>query len=64
MPMPSFKQVESNYSKKELNERDCNWIIKFSHCYNFGYRKYSIIFSIRNQNGYTRSTHEEKKTVK
>ena len=58
MPMPSFKQVESNYSKKELCERGCSWI-KFSHCLNFGYHKYGIIFSIRTQNGCTRCTHEE-----
>ena len=54
MTMPSFKQVESNYGKKESCERGCSWIIKFSHCLNFGYGKHSIIFSIRTQNGCTR----------
>ena len=60
MTMPSFKQVESNYSKNEPCERGSR-IIRFSQCLNFGYRKYGIIiFSIRTENGCTRCTHEEK----
>ena len=51
MTMLSFKEVESNYGKREPCERGCSWIIKFSHCLNFGYRKYGIIFSIPTQNG-------------
>ena len=43
MIMPSFKQVESNYGKKEPCEQDCSWIIMFSHWLNFRYPKYSII---------------------
>ena len=54
MTMFSFKEVESNVGKKALCERGCSWMIKFSHCLNFGYRKYGIIFSIRTQNGCTR----------
>ena len=51
MTMVSFKQVESNYGKKEPS----------THCLNFGYRKYGItIFSIRTQNGCTRCMKEEK----
>ena len=55
----SFKKkqrvkVKFNYEKKEPCIRGCSWIITFSHCLNFGY------FSIRTQNGYTCSTHEEK----
>ena len=60
MTMLSFKQVESNYCQREPCERGCSWIIKFSHCLNFGYRQYGVIFSIQTQNGCTRSTHEEK----
>ena len=59
--MPSFKQVESNCSKKKPCKRGCSWIIKSSHCLNFGYHKYSIIFSIQTQNGCTGCTHKEKK---
>ena len=43
MTMPSFEQVESSHRKKEPCERGCNWIVKFCHCLNFGYRKYGII---------------------
>ena len=47
MTMLSFKQVESNYGKRGSCERGCSWIIKFSHCLNFGYCQYGIIiFSI------------------
>ena len=61
MTMLSFKQVESNYSKKKPCERGCSWIIKFPHCLNFRYLKYGIIiFSIRKQNGCTCCTHKEK----
>ena len=42
--MPSFKQFESNYSKKEPSEGGCSLIIKFSHYLNFGYRKYMVLF--------------------
>ena len=38
----SFKQIESNYSKKEHCERG-SWIITFSHCLDLGYCKYGII---------------------
>ena len=59
MTMLSFKQIASNYGKKEPCERDCSWIIKFSHCLNFGYRKYGFtIFSIWFQHGSTRCTHQ------
>ena len=54
-----FKQVESNCGRKQPCERACSWIITFSHCQNFEYRKYGIIFSIRTQNGCTRRTHKE-----
>ena len=61
MTMLSFKQVESNYGKKEPCERGCSWIIKFSHYLNFEYRWYGIIiFSIWTQNGCTRCTQDEK----
>ena len=60
MTMSSFKQVQSNYGKKEPCERGCSWIIKFSHCLNFGYGKHGIIFSIRTQNGCTRCKQKEK----
>ena len=60
MTMPSFKQVESNCSKKEPCERGCSWIIKFCHCLDFGYHKYGIIFLIRTQSGCTLCMHEEK----
>ena len=50
MTMLSFKQFESNCSKKE----PCN------HCLNFEYHNYGItIFSIRTQNGCTHSTHKK-----
>ena len=39
----SFKQVASNYSKKEHCKQGCSWIIRFSHCLDFRYRKYGII---------------------
>ena len=39
--MLCFKQVESNYDQKEPCQQDFSWI-KFSHCLNFGYRKYGI----------------------
>ena len=65
MPMPSFEQVESNYSTKELCKQGFSWIIKFSHCLNFGYNKYCIIIlSIQTQNGCACCLHEEEKTVK
>ena len=38
MTMLSFKEVQSNYGKKEPYERGCSWITKFSHCLNFRYR--------------------------
>ena len=48
MTMLSFKQVESNYGKKEYCKRGCSWIIKFSHYLNFGHFYYGIIiFSIK-----------------
>ena len=59
MTMPSFKQVESNYGKKEPCQQH-RWIIKFYLCLNFGYRKYDIIFSVRTLNGCTRCTQELK----
>ena len=43
MAVPSFKQVKSNYGKKEPCERACSWVIKFSRCLNFGYGKHGII---------------------
>ena len=61
LTMLLFKQFQSNYGKKELNKRGCSWIIMFSHCLNFRYRKYGIIiFSIQTQDGCTHCTHEEK----
>ena len=58
MTMPSFKQVESNYGKKEPWERACS---TFSHCLNFENWKCGIItFSIRTQNGCTCYKHKEK----
>ena len=42
--MPSFKQVEFNYSRKEPSEGGCSLIMKFSHYLNFGYRKYMVLF--------------------
>ena len=60
MTMLSFKQVESNYGKKESFKQCSSWINKFCHCLDFGYRKYSIIFSIRTQNGCTHCTYKEK----
>ena len=44
MTIPSFKQVESNYGKKEPCGLGCSWTIKFSPCLNFGYCKYGITF--------------------
>ena len=47
--------------KREPCEGGCNFIIKFSHCLNFGYHKYGIIiFLIRTQNGCTRHTQDVK----
>ena len=60
MTMLSFKQGESNYDKKEACQRGCTWMIKFSHCLNFGYRECGIVFSVQTQNGCTRCTQEEK----
>ena len=60
MTMPSFKQVESNCSKKEPCEWGCSWIIKFCHCLDFGYHKCGVIFLIRTQSGCTLCMHEEK----
>ena len=61
MALLSFKQVESDNGKKDPCERGCSWIMKFSHCFNFGCCKYGIItFSIRTQNGCTCCMHEEK----
>ena len=51
--MLSFKQVESNHGKGDPYKPGCSWIIKFSHCLNFGSRKYVIIFSIQTPNGCT-----------
>ena len=63
--VPSFKQVESNYCKKEPWEWGCSWIIKFFHCLNFGYYKCGIIvFSIRTQNSCTHCKCKEKKSAK
>ena len=46
MAMLSFKQVKSNYGKKEPCEQGCCLIIKFFQCLNFGYQEYGmIIFS-------------------
>ena len=50
MTMPSFEQVESSHRKEEPCERGCNWIVKFCHCLNFGYRKYVIIILYSRQN--------------
>ena len=47
MIMLSFNQVTSNYIKKELCKRGCSWIITFSHCLGFGYRKYGITTKIK-----------------
>ena len=59
--MLSFKQVQSNHSKRDPCEQDCSWIIKFSRCLNFRYRKYIIIISsIRTQNGCIRCAQEAK----
>ena len=60
MTMPSFKQVESNYSKKEPCKPGCSWIIKFCHCFDFGYYRCGIIFSIWTQNEFTHCMDEEK----
>ena len=60
MTMLSFKQVEFKHGKIKPCEQGYSWIIKFSHCLNFGYGKYGFFFSIRTQNGCTRCTHEEK----
>ena len=61
MTTPSFKQVESIYSKKEPYKRGCSWITRFSHCLNFGYSKHGItIFSIQTQNGCIHSSTKKK----
>ena len=60
MTMLSFKQVESNYGKREPDEQGCSWIIEFSHCLNFRYCKYGIIFSIPTQNVCTHYMLKEK----
>ena len=44
MTVLSFKEVESTYGKKEPCKRSCRQIINFSHCLNFAYPKYGIIF--------------------
>ena len=44
MTMLSFKQVESNYRKREPCEKVCSWSIKFSHCLNFGYANIVLCF--------------------
>ena len=38
MSMLSFKENELNNDKKEHYEQGCSWIIKFSHCLDFGNR--------------------------
>ena len=63
--VPSFKQVESNYGKKEPWEWGCSWIIKFFHCLDFGCYNYGIIvFSIQTQNSCTHGKCKEKKSAK
>ena len=44
MTMLSLNQVEFKYRKKEPCERGYSWIIRFSHCLNFGYHKYFFFF--------------------
>ena len=53
LTMLSFKQVKSNYGKKDPPcKQACSWIIKFSYCLNFGYCKVGIIiFSMQTQDG-------------
>ena len=58
-----FKQVEFNYSKKELWEQSFSWIIKFSHCLNFEYHKYRIIFFSLNSK-WLYMLHAQRKFVK
>ena len=60
--MSSLKEFEfeSDCGKNEPCEQGYSWIIKFSFCLNFGYRKYGIIFSIRTQNGCTHCKNEGK----
>ena len=42
--MLSFKQVESNYGKKEHYKQAISQVIKFSHCLNFRQQKYTEIW--------------------
>ena len=44
MTMLSFKQVESNYGKRESCKQGCSWIVKFFHCLNFGYHNMVLLF--------------------
>ena len=43
----AMKQVESNHSKTEPWKWSCSWIIKFSHCLNFRYRKLFFQFKLK-----------------
>ena len=60
MTMPSFKQVESNYGKKESCERGCSWIIKFSHCLNLDTVNLVLFFQFELK----MAVHAAKKSVK
>ena len=42
MTVVSFKQVKSDYGKKEPHERGCCWIIKFSYCLNFEFFQFEL----------------------
>ena len=61
MTMLSFKQVKSNYGKEEPCERGCCWIIKFSHCLNFGYQKYAIIIFFNSISEWLYNLHTRRK---
>ena len=61
--MSSFKQVESNYGKKEPCKRGCSRIIKFSHCLNFGYCKYGTIIFFSSNSKWLYTLHALRKTI-
>ena len=64
MAMLSLKQVDCNHAKEDPWERDCSWIIKFSLCLNFGYRKYGIIFKTLVFSKWMYTLHTRKKDLR
>ena len=60
MTIPSFKQVEANYGKKEPWEWDFSWIISFLIAWILNTVNIVLFFSIQTQNGCACCKYEEK----